>query len=79
MFFYLSKILWFLADPGNLLLIALGVAAGLSFSGRGERIGRRALLGRKLLAITAAFALLVSILPIGKAMLGVLENRFPIV
>ena len=79
MFFYLSKILWFLADPGNLLLIALSLAAVFSFSGRGERIGRRARLGRGVLGLSVLFALSISILPIGKAMLLVLEDRFPIV
>lgn len=79
MFFYLSKILWFLADPGNLLLIALSLSAVLCFSGRGERLGRWPRLGRGLLALTAVFALTVSVLPVGKAMLLVLEDRFPIV
>jgi len=79
MFFYLSKILWFLADPGNLLLIALSLSAVLCFSGRGERVGRWPRLGRGLLALTAVFALTVSVLPVGKAMLLALEDRFPIV
>jgi len=79
MFFYLSKILWFLADPGNLLLIALSVSAVLCFCGRGERIGRWPRLGRGLLAAAAVFALTVSVLPIGKALVVILEERFPMV
>lgn len=79
MFFYLSKILWFLADPGNLLLIGLCVAAVLCFSGRGERIGRWPRIGRWVMAVTAAFALTLSVLPVGQAMLQPLEDRFPII
>ena len=79
MFFYLSKILWFLADPGNLLLIAISLATLLLYAGRGDRLSRWPRLGRGLLTTTTIIALGISILPIGKAMSLVLEDRFPVV
>ncbi len=72
MFFYLSKIFWFFVDPGNVLLIALCLGAVLIYR-------RRDKLGRWLLTFAAVSALLVAILPIGKNLLIVLENRFPVV
>jgi uncharacterized SAM-binding protein YcdF (DUF218 family) len=70
MFFYLSKILWFLADPGNILLIALCVAAGLAWTKwvRAAKI---------ILTTTAVVTVLVTVLPIGNFLFTNLENRFP--
>ncbi|HJO86629.1 MAG TPA: YdcF family protein, partial [Rhodospirillales bacterium] len=70
MFFYLSKILWFLADPGNLLLIALCVSAGLLWT-------RWTKAAKVVLTATAVVTVLVTILPIGPLLFGNLENRFP--
>ncbi|MBT4588214.1 MAG: YdcF family protein [Rhodospirillaceae bacterium] len=70
MFFYLSKILWFFADPGNLLLIALCVAAGLAWTKwlRAAKI---------VLTVTVICCVLVTVLPIGSWVINHLENRFP--
>ncbi|NQU58073.1 MAG: YdcF family protein, partial [Rhodospirillales bacterium] len=72
MFFYLSKIFWFFADPGNVLLIALCLGAALVFR-------RRDKLGRRLLALAALSSFLIAVVPIGENLLIVLENRFPVV
>jgi len=72
MFFYLSKILWFLVDPGNLLLLALVVGSILTFT-NGTK-GR----GVLLLRMTTLFALIVAVFPIGRPMTLALENRFPV-
>ncbi len=70
MFFYLSKIAWFLADPGNLLLIVLGLAAVLAWT-------RWARLARWLLALLVGAALFFAVVPVGKSLIAGLENRFP--
>lgn len=69
MFFLLSKLLWIVAAPTNLMVGAalVGAAAG----GAGRRWGRRLCLGA-----TLALALCGS-LPVGRLMLRVLEDRFP--
>ncbi|MBT5561067.1 MAG: YdcF family protein [Rhodospirillaceae bacterium] len=72
MFFYLSKIFWFFANPGNVLLIVLCLGAALVFR-------RRDKLGRRLLAIAAVLSLIVAVVPIGVNLIIVLENRFPVV
>jgi len=69
-FFYLSKILWFLANPGNILLMALVTGVFLLWT-RWHRVARRVLLA---CALAAVF---VSIVPLGKGLLMTLENRFP--
>jgi len=70
MFFYLSKILWFLADPGNLLLIALCVGTGLLWT-------KWTHAAKAVLTTTAAVAVVVTVLPIGSLLFSNLENRFP--
>ncbi len=70
MFFYLSKILWFLADPGNILLIALCVAAGLAWT-------KWVKAAKIVVTATAIGAVLVTVLPIGSLLFANLENRFP--
>jgi uncharacterized SAM-binding protein YcdF (DUF218 family) len=69
MFYYLSKILWFLAAPSNLL--ALAVLAGMVLAAtRFARFGRRV----ALLALFLIFA--CGIGPIGNMLLLPLEERF---
>jgi len=72
MFFYLSKVFWFFADPGNVLLIMLCLGALLVFR-------RRDKLGRRLLALVAVVSFILAVVPIGRNLLIVLENRFPVV
>jgi uncharacterized SAM-binding protein YcdF (DUF218 family) len=72
MFFYLSKILWFFVDPGNLLLIALCLGGVLVFR-------RRDKLGRHLIAVAAVASLFIAVVPVGNNFIILLENRFPIV
>jgi uncharacterized SAM-binding protein YcdF (DUF218 family) len=70
MFFYLSKILWFVADPGNILLIAICLAAILAWTKRTKS-------AKKVLTATAVGAVLVTVFPIGSMLFNNLENRFP--
>ncbi|MGY8998824.1 MAG: YdcF family protein [Rhodospirillales bacterium] len=72
MFFYLSKVLWFIADPGNLLLIAICTSAVLAWTKwiRAAKI---------VMTTTAIVAIVLTILPIGKMVFANLENRFPAV
>ena len=72
MFFYLSKIIWLFVNPGNLLLILLCLGVFLIYRHKYR-------LSRWLLTATALMALTIAILPIGRNLLVVLENRFPIV
>ncbi len=69
MFFVLSKVLWIAAAPTNVLLglAVLGTLANLG----GRRWGGR-LAGAAMLVL-----LLCGTLPVGRLMLGPLENRFP--
>lgn len=69
MFFTLSKILWFIVDPGNLFIIALTLGVLLLWAGKARA-------GRGLVSLALLGALLVAVFPIGKTMTGVLENRF---
>jgi uncharacterized SAM-binding protein YcdF (DUF218 family) len=68
MSFVLSKLLWGLAAPGNLLLLLL--LAGLLASRR-----RRA--GGRLVAAAALVLLAIAVLPVGQWMIAPLEARFP--
>lgn len=69
MFFLLSKLLWILAAPTNLMVGAalVGAAGGLA----GRRWGRRLCLGATLALV------LCGSLPVGRLMLRILEDRFP--
>ncbi len=70
MFFYASKIFWFLVAPGNLLLILLVAGTLLLWIGR-----RRS--GRGLITLAAVLWLGVAIVPAGTWMVVHLEERFP--
>lgn len=70
MFFALSKIFWFFANPGNLLLLSV-VAGVLMLKSRWRRGGERLLFGAALVAVV------VGVVPVGGIMLQALEDRFP--
>ena len=71
MTFFLSKTLWFIAQPSNLLLLLACIGAGLSLT-------RRARLGKMLLGSVLGLFLMIAALPLGNWMLYPLEARFPI-
>jgi uncharacterized SAM-binding protein YcdF (DUF218 family) len=71
MFFYLSKIFWFFASPGNAFLLVLLLGLFLSKT----RFSRT---GRVLVATMLIFALTITFVPVGPYMLKTLEDRFPI-
>ncbi len=71
MFFIVSKVAWFFADPGNLLLIVLGLGVWLLWTR-----WRRA--GRWLVSLAALAALAMATLPLGARLFLPLENRFPV-
>lgn len=70
MFFYVSKILWFLAQPSNLLMVIVALSV-LALYGRWAHLGRRFLVGSTLVL------LFFGIGPGGSWPLIPLENRFP--
>ncbi len=70
MFFYLSKILWFIVDPGNLLLIVICLLSILAWIKRFNAL-------KIIITFTAICMTTVSILPIGQLIINHLENRFP--
>lgn len=67
--FVISKLALFFADPGVWLLILLGLGAALLWT-RWQRGGRA------ILSTTILFVFAISTLPVGEAMLAVLEDRF---
>ncbi len=69
MFFVLSKVLWFLAAPSNLLLLLVVAGAGLALRWRRLGAGLAALCGLALLA--------GGVSPLASLVFGPLENRFP--
>jgi uncharacterized SAM-binding protein YcdF (DUF218 family) len=70
MFFELSKILWAIFNPGNLLIILLLFGAVLLWT-------RWLILGKWIVGLISLFFLMIALLPFGKWMFEVLENRFP--
>ncbi len=72
MTFVVSKLLWLIFSPGNLLLIL--ACAGVLMLWAGWRK-----LGRVLLSISTMSFLLVAMLPIDDWVSTPLENRFPAV
>lgn len=74
MFFTLSKILWALVEPLNLLVGGVVIGTCLVFL-KGPRAVRT---GRVILATTVIAMMLVSILPFNRWLVHPLENRFPV-
>ncbi len=70
MFFIASKVLWVLADPGNLLLIFLVLGTVLMWTP-----WRRA--GRRLATLCTLALLALAIFPVGALVVQALENRIP--
>ncbi len=73
MSFALSKLVWTVANPGNLFFLAL--AAGVILSWSRWRRGRRA--ARGVLTAVLAVAVIVAVLPLGNWLISPLEARFP--
>ncbi len=73
MFFYLSKIGWFVLQPSNALILAL--VAGLVLMALGWRFGRR--LGRGLVVLAGAGLVIAGFSPLGQLLILPLEDRFP--
>ena len=71
MFFVVSKVAWFIVNPGNLLLIMLGLGGWLLWTR-----WRRA--GRWLVSLAVLAALAMATLPLGTRLYLPLENRFPV-
>ncbi|MSP42161.1 MAG: YdcF family protein [Alphaproteobacteria bacterium] len=71
MIFFLSRALWYVAQPSNLLLILACTGAGLLRT-------RRVRLGKVLLGSVLGLFLLIAVLPLGNWMLYPLETRFPV-
>ena len=68
--FAISKIFWWIVEPSNVFL-ALFVAGIALLWTRWRNLGRR------LLAVLAAVAVIIAVFPIGTWMIVPLENRFP--
>jgi len=71
MFFYLSKVFWFIASPGNLFLIALVAASTLLWT-RWRNAARTAI------TFLALAGIAVAVIPVGIWVSWHLENRFPV-
>ena len=71
MFFYLSKVLWFLVDPGNLILIFMIIIFILSLLGYAKSVIR-------LLGLGVCTLLLIILFPVDNLLIRDLENRFSI-
>lgn len=69
-FFVASKLFWAFFNPGNLLLTGLGVGVFLLW-------GRHFRWGRRLLAALFCLSLFVAVVPLGRAGIQNLEDRFP--
>jgi uncharacterized SAM-binding protein YcdF (DUF218 family) len=70
MFFWLSKFLWALVSPINLLFVGFLIGVVFLFT-RWRRVART------FLSILAATTLMIGIIPVGGWMISILENRFP--
>jgi uncharacterized SAM-binding protein YcdF (DUF218 family) len=70
MFFYLSKVLWFFAEPSNLLMVIVALSTWALY-------GRQAHLGRRFLVIATLLLLFFGMGPGGAWLLIPLEDRFP--
>ena len=69
MFFVFSKTLSFFLDPANVLFLALVGGVGLLWT-------RYTRLARWWLTATALFAVFLAVIPVGRLLFNVLENRF---
>ena len=67
MFFWLSKVLWFIVNPFNVILILLVLGWLLLF--------KRQKTGRKLIGIGLIMIFLFGLSPLSSFMMGLLENR----
>lgn len=70
MFFLISKLLWFFADPFSFILLLGLLGLALSF-------GRLARFGRALRTVCVLLLVIVCFLPVGTLALRPLEDRFP--
>ncbi len=70
MFFTLSKVFWFVADPFSFIVILGVVGLALSF-------GRLAHVGRSICVVTVLLLVIVCFSPLGSLLLRPLEDRFP--
>ena len=68
--YFLSKALWLFAQPGNFLVLVLLVGTLLLFS-------RWRGFGRFLIVLVALASVTIAVLPVGRWLLGPLEDRFP--
>ena len=75
MFFAVSKVFWFFANPGNLFLLTLisGVLLRLFPNPKLKKTGAI------LVLVAAAFSLIIAVVPWGNVIGLPLEDRFPIV
>lgn len=71
MFFIISKLAWFFADPFSVVLLLGVLGLALSF-------GRFARFGHPLCIAAVALLVIVSLSPLGPALLRPLEDRFPV-
>ena len=69
MFFVLSKVLWFVTNPGNMLLLFLLLGMALLWTR-----WRRA--GRWLVSAVAVIGVTLAVVPLGGWLFGALEDRF---
>jgi uncharacterized SAM-binding protein YcdF (DUF218 family) len=68
--YYLSKALWLVVQPGNLLVLLLALGSLLLFT-------RWRGFGRFLVAVIALASIATAVLPVGRWLLRPLEDRFP--
>jgi uncharacterized SAM-binding protein YcdF (DUF218 family) len=69
-FFYVSKIVWFFAEPTNFLVVLGGLGAAL-------RLTRWTRAGRRILTTAAVGLVLIGFSPLSKLIARPLEDRFP--
>lgn len=69
-FFYISKLAWWILNPSNAVTFAIGVAIILLFTGRIRT-------GRGILLAVAVFVGALALLPIPDILVNTLEQRFP--
>jgi uncharacterized SAM-binding protein YcdF (DUF218 family) len=71
MFYYVSKLGWVIAEPGNFLVLLAIVGLALTYLGRH-------MIGRALIALPLVAISVVSVVPVGDHILARLEQRFPV-